>query len=270
MNAEDCRRVLSEYFSQQLGYPIDQLAPGNITVVPHPAEAHEPDGTPVPDIRIMLIDDRGIAAVRADLKPAVEEIVQHLPNTGALLTLDVQSRLAALVDTLPRENRLQVLYAERMPDSFRRTPNCRRLELTDLYSLSNWFRLVYPGKNLDLVMQSAERSIREGLAFAAYQRGKLVAVARTLLPKYLEGQVEDIVIRTIPEARRQGFATALVALQAQAILALDRVPMYRCNWHNEASLGVALKLGFRRFASQISFMRSECDRKLSEPLEENK
>ena len=43
--------------------------------------------------------------------------------------------------------------------------------------------------------------------------------------------------------------------------------MYRCNWTNEASLGVALKLGYRRYASLISFMRASAPTKPEAPEE---
>jgi len=249
--------LLDRYYSEHMGYPITELPPGGIVVSAYSAERREPGGGLPPDVRLMLFDDRALAAVRADLKPAVEQILTQLSVPAALLTIGVQSRIAGLVDTLPRENRQQVLYADSTPRPPRDTHAFRRLRAADLYALWAWFREVYPGKDSAGIMASAERSIGEGLAFAAYQAGRMVALARTLAPQYLNGMVEDIAVRTAEGFRRQGYAAALVAFQTQAILDLDRVPMYRCNWHNEASLGVALKLGFRRYASLISFMRAE-------------
>jgi predicted GNAT family acetyltransferase len=248
--------ALDRYFSAHMGYNVSDVPSGGVVVSAHLAERREPSGALPPDVRLLLFDDRIIATVRADLKPAVEQILAQLPVPAALLMIGFQSRIAGLVDTLPRENRLQVLYAVSAPPTPRDTHACRRLLADDRWSVHTWFREVAAESELTGVLASAERSIREGIAFGAFADGRLVALARTLTPNYLDGEVEDIAIRTAEGYRRRGYAAALVALQTQAIQELGRVPMYRCNWTNEASLSMALKLGYRRYANVISFRRS--------------
>ncbi|MCP4416601.1 MAG: GNAT family N-acetyltransferase, partial [Chloroflexi bacterium] len=76
---------------------------------------------------------------------------------------------------------------------------------------------------------------------AAIINNQIVAIAQNyaLTEKY-----GDIGVFTLPSWRGHGFASAAAALVAQWLQGNDRIPVWSCGEHNQASLQVAKKLGF--------------------------
>jgi predicted GNAT family acetyltransferase len=251
--------TLNRYYSELLGYPIPELAPGQFAASVSNRRESESDQKP-PDIRLLIFDDRVLAATRSDLRPALERILAELKVPTELLTLRVKSRIGGLVAPMPRELRLHVFYCGHGHNRGITRPNCRRLTESDIPALMAWLYEVDTEADTAEMLPQLERGISDGIVFGAFAGPRILAVARTIAPRYLAGEIEDIAVRTLPDYRRRGYAAALVSMQARAILELGRIPMYRCNWENEASLGVALKVGFEKYAELISFRTPEENR----------
>jgi hypothetical protein len=83
---------------------------------------------------------------------------------------------------------------------------------------------------------------------ASLQDGDAVSVCCSVrrTPRAHEAGVE-----THAGFRRRGFAPPAVGLWAEAVRAMGLLPLYSTSWKNEASRGVARKLGLAHFGSDL-------------------
>ena len=58
-------------------------------------------------------------------------------------------------------------------------------------------------------------------------------------------------VETVPAYRGRGYAATVVSAWAHAVRATGVIPLYSTSWENDASRGVARKLGLTRFGSDM-------------------
>lgn len=92
------------------------------------------------------------------------------------------------------------------------------------------------------------RALFEMQVAGAVVDGRLVAVAQYVAQSARYGEIG---VHTLPDYRKQGFATAVASLIARAIQAQGRVPVWSCGEGNAASLRVAQKLGFTETTRRV-------------------
>jgi GNAT superfamily N-acetyltransferase len=88
----------------------------------------------------------------------------------------------------------------------------------------------------------------ETIVAAAIIEGEVVSLAHTFAwsPRYV-----DIGVTTHEGWRGQGLATSAAALVADAIQQQGRVPVWSTGAHNEPSLRIAARLGFRETSRKV-------------------
>lgn len=59
-------------------------------------------------------------------------------------------------------------------------------------------------------------------------------------------------LETLPEAQRRGYGAAVTSLWAQLVRARDLTPLYSTSWDNQASQGVARRLGLVMYGEDFS------------------
>jgi GNAT superfamily N-acetyltransferase len=89
---------------------------------------------------------------------------------------------------------------------------------------------------------SPREALTEGIICSAVVSGEIVATA--LVTAYTDTYAE-IGVYTREDHRGHGYATAAASLVAQAVQERGSIPMWGAGSHNEASLRVAQKLGFK-------------------------
>ena len=99
--------------------------------------------------------------------------------------------------------------------------------------------------------ENAGRLAASGLAYGAFDDGRLVSVAT---PFHLGAGFEDIGVVTEPGFRRRGLSTACVARVVADVRARGRQPSWSTSPDNAASLRVAEKFGARRDRDDVLYM----------------
>jgi RimJ/RimL family protein N-acetyltransferase len=85
--------------------------------------------------------------------------------------------------------------------------------------------------------------------FVIAREGRAVAICCS---SRRTSRVAEAGVETIPAYRGQGFGAAVVAAWAAEIRALGLLPLYSTSWDNEASQGVARRLGMIRYGIDVS------------------
>lgn len=99
--------------------------------------------------------------------------------------------------------------------------------------------------------ESAERLAASGMAYGAFEGGRLVSVAT---PFHLGAGFEDIGVVTEPGFRRRGLNTACVARVVADVRARGREPSWSTSPDNTASLRLAEKFGARKDRDDVLYM----------------
>jgi len=75
---------------------------------------------------------------------------------------------------------------------------------------------------------------------AALKDGRAVSLCASVR---ITSNAHEAGVETLSEHRRKGYASEVVSEWAAAVRKLDRFPLYSTSWENDASLGVASRLG---------------------------
>jgi RimJ/RimL family protein N-acetyltransferase len=88
---------------------------------------------------------------------------------------------------------------------------------------------------------------------AAIIEGEIVSLAHTFA---WSRRYVDLGVTTHEEWRAQGLATSAAAIVAGEVLRRGRVPIWSCGAHNEPSLRIARRLGFRETSRRLYLIPS--------------
>ncbi len=99
--------------------------------------------------------------------------------------------------------------------------------------------------------ESPRRLAASGLAYGAFEDGRLVSVATAF---HLGARFEELGVVTEPEFRCRGFNTACVARVVADVRGRGRQPSWSTSPDNSASLRVAQKFGARKHRDDVLYM----------------
>jgi RimJ/RimL family protein N-acetyltransferase len=256
VTTDDARALstLSVYYGMLLGCAVTDLRRPGWSII-----TVRPDGDPMalhygqrplayvvsPALQPDVPSERGaVAVVSPELRAPVSALLHRLPP-GDLFTLDGLSALDLLVRstashtvTPPDETYTIVRYAT--SSGFRPYAG----ELTE------WIELLDESREMDPAALSLLARYSGGV-YAIRQRGAIASFAGI---RHHSPHVSEVGVRTdIAELRGHGLARAVVARATRAILAADRVPLYRHHAQNLASRRLAESVGYRVYAEAVAY-----------------
>ncbi len=198
------------------------------------------------------IDGPIAAVVQAELMPAeptafgtsAEDIVQIIPHVEgwtsilvpAGLARSLERPIAVIAGTLAINTLEDVYHVLDGPvTNFERHPDVRLLTPDDAEILGDLGPL-----------SSTEAG--EMIIAAAVVEDQIVSLAHTFAwsPAHV-----DIGVTTHEDWRGQGYATSAAAIVSEEILKRGRTPVWSCGAHNEPSMHIAARLGFRETSRKI-------------------
>ncbi len=228
--------TIDRYWVSSLGCPPPYLHEDGIHIVPLPV---------ADDYWGILVFRRGAAVVvtvPAVLHTALEPALRRIRAAD----LDDEEAIRAIVEhPIDRIVGPAYLgYADRgtflpMPD-----PETRLLQATDVDAVE---RLRVACSTTD--WEHGGSTAGQQPAVGRFLAGELVALASW---EVWDGTIAHIYVVTHPAHRRRGYGKAVVSAIAAEALARGLVPQYRTLERNLPSVGIALALGFRQYATTLA------------------
>ncbi len=185
-----------------------------------------------------------VAVVSPELRAPVSALLRRLSPAGlftpdGLRALDLQIRsLAPDAITPSDEAHIVIRYA---------TGSCFRPYAGEL---SEWIEPLDESSEVDPAALGLLARYSGGV-YVIRQRGAIASFAGI---RHHSPHVSEVGVRTdIPELRGHGLARAVVARATRAILAADRLPLYRHHAQNLASRRLAESVGYRLYAESVVY-----------------
>ena len=112
-----------------------------------------------------------------------------------------------------------------------------------------FFEACWPGEKADLWLREYfDDSEWEKTCCGVFSDGRLVCATDSPAVPYLEDEIREIGINTLPGFRRRGYGTRAAACAVREILAGGKTPIWSTGEGNEASQKLAGKVGFAKYA----------------------
>ncbi|MCP4360323.1 MAG: GNAT family N-acetyltransferase [Chloroflexi bacterium] len=168
----------------------------------------------------------------------IAAVLPHIPNWDcANVPFHLAGQLAPLLERkmgCPLRHLADVYHTLNQPVPQLSHPQVRLLTPEDMPLLA--------AASFELQGPHPQRTLLEMKIAAAVVNGQLAAIAQNYARSSLYGEIG---VHTLPDFRERGLASAAAAQIAYYIQSLGLTPVWSCGEHNEASLRVAHKLGFR-------------------------
>jgi GNAT superfamily N-acetyltransferase len=245
---------IDSYFSIYLCYPICKAKLGQ--VVPVSCERRlQPEIGWGYTVAIWVHITRGKAII--SLKPSLFKNLNALfikqPEPRQLYTLKWRKKIGSLIGSNDTGQLVHVLYCRPEKCRLFQIPECRRLLESDIEAYVKMKLNLYPSCEPDCLVRDIQRNILDGIAFAVFQKGKLVSVSEAPAIGHMQNLVEEVGVDILPEYQGWGYGKAVISAMTKAILHIGRVPLYRCNSRNEASMRLAKEVGYENHSDIIQF-----------------
>lgn len=250
--------IVDQYFSVYLGYPVSQVERGQ--VIPVSCERRlKPEigwGYTVA-IWVHIFRQRAVISVRPDLLEALKKMLAEGVTPSEFYTLEWRKKIGSLIGSEEIGKLSHVLYCS--PERCQLFPvrGCRRLEDSDVKAFVKMKLDLNPECDPKCLARDIRRNIRDGIAFGVFQEGELVSVSEAPGIGHMQNSIEEVGVDTLPEYRRRGYGKAVISAMTKAILDIGRIPIYRCNSQNKASVRLAKAIGYEKHADIIEFRQCE-------------
>lgn len=255
---EPIEEIVDQYFSVYLGYPISQV--GRDRVIPVSCKRRlKPEigwGYTVA-IWVHIFRQRAVISVQPNLFEALKKILAEGAMPDRLCTLEWRKKIGSLIRSKEIGTLNHVLYCSPERCQLFQVQGCRRLEDSDVEAFVKMKLNLYPECDPECLARDIRRNIRDGIAFGVFQKEKLVAASEAPGIGHMQDLIEEVGVDTLPEYRRRSYGKAVISSMTKAILDIGRIPIYRCNPKNEASVRLAKRIGYERYADIIEFRQRE-------------
>lgn len=246
--------IIDDYFSRYLGYELGRVGRGQTVAVPSERRQRDEKGWGYTvAIQIHVSHERAVISSRPDLFESVEQLLVQEPKPVELLTVEWRHRIGQLVDPDQLGKLNVVLYGKSDSCPMVKNPKCRPLSESDVESYVRMKLDLYPAVNAENLATDIRRNIGDGIAFGVFDTDRLVSVSEAPAVGHMQDQIDEVGVDTLPEYRRKGYGKAVVSNMTKAILDLGRIPIYRYNPANEASLSLAKAVGYEKYGDIVEF-----------------
>lgn len=127
----------------------------------------------------------------------------------------------------------------------------RALAAGDEEKYVEFFRDAHPNGETDWIYEYFDEMAEEGGTFCAWADGKIVSCADSPGMPYMQDEVQEIGVATLPEYRRRGFALDACAAAANKHISAGKCPVWSASWDNFASHALAERVGFEKYADAV-------------------
>jgi len=250
--------VTREYFEIYLGGSLSGMASGELRVYQTKRRSTNEEGWGYTvAVWVFLLGDHRAISVRPDLKDRIDEAVISLDNPKAFFDESVQQQIQSICGEDFATVAIDILSCRPNEVRLHSCAGSRRMTEGDVDEYLTFKRTMWPNSDLDPECYKTDilRNIRDGIAYAVFQDGKMVSNASAPHIAHMQEVVEEPGVETLLEYRKQGCGKAVLSHCTKAILDLGRVPIYRLSKSNIASLRTAKSVGYRRIAESVLFRR---------------
>jgi len=218
------------------GTHVVPSVPGQHKWLMDPIAATEPDA-------ICLFRLNGVSILRTHVSPSpkVREILDRLPANGSVSPADIE---ALIEGECRRYGDDPYFYLGKKDFRPVDAEGIRRLNPDDNQAMERLHEAIDPGIRWYV-------EIDHPIVFGLFSEGELVSVASHFL--FDEYGIAAAGVLTHPEYRRRGFGTAVVSAAIAWALERDYIVEWITNESNLGSLGIARRVGFRRYAAETEF-----------------
>ena len=253
---DDVVSILDRYFSLYLGSDRRTVAPGTVRLVSSPMR--EIEDTFWEYVRLVLAGTafrRGVVSVHIDL---LEEAGQILPpDADPSIIFDpifqqqmvtaTRNKLSYLGDIQPFTG----FVFHCTPKTLRFYPN---YEVTQITPEERHKPMLLAGdeRMLKYMWDNIAWSVDRGTAYGIQRHGYYVSFAAEYRVPYMQKEVGEVLILTGEEYRGRGYGKSCVSAVTKAVHDTGRVPLYRVDEHNIASVRTAKSLGYRIYSEWFS------------------
>jgi RimJ/RimL family protein N-acetyltransferase len=253
---DDVVSILDRYFSLYLGSDRRTVDPGTVRLVSSPMR--EIEDTFWEYVRLVLAGTafrRGVISVHHALFEEAKKIVP--PNADPSIIFDpifqqqmitlTRTKLSHLGDIQPFTG--FVFYCT--PKILRFHPNyeVRRVMPDERHK---FMLLAGDERMLKYMWDNISWSVNQGTAFGIQRHGYYVSFAAEYQIPYMQDEVGEVLILTGEEYRGRGYGKSCVSAVTKAVQDTGRVPLYRVDGYNTASVRTAKSLGYRVYSEWFS------------------
>ncbi|MBP6962790.1 MAG: GNAT family N-acetyltransferase [Armatimonadetes bacterium] len=248
--------VLDRYFSIFLGTDRRTVEPGTVRLVSSPMR--EIEDTFWEYVRLVLCGTafrRGVISVHNALYEDAKELVP--PGADPSIIFDpifqqemitlTRRKLSHLGDIQPFKG--FVFYCT--PQTLRFHPNyeVRQVMPDDRHK---FMLLAGDERMLKYMWDNIYWSVCQGTAYGILRHGYYVSFAAEYKIPYMQDEVGEVLILTGEEYRGRGYGKSCVSAVTKAVQDSGRVPLYRVDENNTASVRTAKSLGYRIYSEWFS------------------
>ena len=138
--------------------------------------------------------------------------------------------------------------------------NVKTLTKTDYQDFETFFKTQHPSAtDVSWLPEYFEEMVAENLCVAVYEGGKIVCCTDAPMMPYLENQVQESGVNTLPAYRKKGYAVIVCGQMITNVLANGKVPQWSTTIDNVGSGRLAERVGFKKLADVLTITGYERD-----------
>lgn len=253
---DDVVSILDRYFSHYLGSDRRTVAPGTVRLVESPMR--EIEDTFWEYVRLVLAGtafDRGVISVHPDLleearsliPPDAEDSIIFDPDFQESMIALTREKLSDLGDIQPFTGFIFYCTPELLKFYANYEVRCIRPDERHMFML-----LAGDERILKYLWDNISWSVSHGTAYGIQRHGYYVSFAAEYQIPYMQDEVGEVLILTGEEYRGRGYGKSCVSAVTKAVLDQGRVPLYRVDEHNIASVRTAKSIGYQVYSAWFS------------------